>query len=59
MHDYSGAPKPRERKIREPLEPHTEPLAPFFIEKPENTSAKEGNLIRISSRRLVVFITLN
>jgi hypothetical protein len=41
MHDYSG--KPRERKVRGPLEPHAEPLAPFFIEKPENTSAKEGN----------------
>jgi hypothetical protein len=52
----SGTIKPRERKIREPLESHTEALAPFFIEKPENTSAKEGNLIRISSYRLVVFI---
>ncbi len=48
MHDYSDTPKPRERKVRPPLEPHTEPLAPIFIEKPENTSVKEGNTSRIS-----------
>jgi hypothetical protein len=43
MHDYSGAQKPRERKKRDPLEKHTDKLAPFFVEKPENVSAKEGN----------------
>ncbi|CAF3275570.1 unnamed protein product, partial [Rotaria sp. Silwood2] len=37
-----NAPKPYEHKVREPLETHTEPLAPFFVEIPENTSAKEG-----------------
>jgi len=43
MYDYESAAKPRERKVREPLEKHTEPLAPYFVEKPENTTGKEGN----------------
>ncbi|CAF3833519.1 unnamed protein product [Rotaria magnacalcarata] len=41
--NLSSKAKPRERKIRDPLEIHTEPLAPIFIEKPQNTSAKEGS----------------
>ena len=43
MRHPAGAPKTRERKKRDPLEVHTEALAPLFIEKPENVSAKEGN----------------
>ena len=49
LHGYTDVARQKERKIREPLEPHTKPLAPFFIEKPENTSAKEGNHRRLDS----------
>lgn len=56
-HDYTYTAKPRERNIREPLEAHTEPLAPIFIEKPENTSAKEGKHVRISSCRISFRLT--
>ena len=57
MHGSSDVPKPREHKVRGPLETHTEPLAPFFIEKPENTSVKEGNLlVELVTRRLVSLI---
>ena len=53
LHGYSGSSKPRERKKRDPLEQHTEPLAPLFVEKPENMSAKEGNQVTTSYGRLV------